>query len=91
MATFSRTLEHTLRRALSLAGITDSTPNPVGGTFLKDAQGVLTGRATLYGALAGGEAGARRALEILTDELTRAMRLSGVPDLSQVQADLLVP
>lgn len=55
------------------------------------AQGVLTGRATLYGALAGGEAGARRALEILTDELTRAMRLSGVPDLSQVQADLLVP
>jgi (S)-mandelate dehydrogenase len=55
------------------------------------AQGVLTGRATLYGALAGGEAGARRALEILTDELTRAMRLSGVPDLSQVQADLLAP
>ncbi len=30
-------------RALTLAGITDSTPNPVGGTFLKDAQGVLTG------------------------------------------------
>jgi hypothetical protein len=30
-------------RALTLANITDATPNPVGGTFLKDAQGVLTG------------------------------------------------
>ena len=55
------------------------------------AQGVLTGRATLYGALAAGEAGARRALEILTDELARAMRLSGVPDIEQVQRDLLAP
>ena len=55
------------------------------------AQGVLTGRATLYGALAAGEAGALRALEILTDELARAMRLSGVPDLSKIQADLLAP
>lgn len=30
-------------RALALAGITAATPNPVGGTFLKDAQGALTG------------------------------------------------
>lgn len=55
------------------------------------AQGVLTGRATLYGALAAGEAGAHRALEILADELARAMRLSGVPDLSCVAPDLLAP
>jgi (S)-mandelate dehydrogenase len=55
------------------------------------AQGVLTGRATLYGALAGAEAGAQRALQILTDELTRAMRLSGIADITEARADLLAP
>src|SRR6185503_4177043 len=38
------------------------------------AQAVLTGRATLFGAMAGGEAGAKRALEILSSELVRAMQ-----------------
>ena len=54
------------------------------------AQGVLTGRATLFGAMAGGEPGARRALEILSSELQRAMQLCGVQSVSQIGPDLLV-
>jgi len=53
------------------------------------AQGVLTGRATLFGAMAGGEPGARRALEILSSELQRAMQLCGVASVSEIGADLL--
>jgi len=55
------------------------------------AQGVLVGRAALYGVMAGGEPGARRALEILTGELERAMRLAGAPSLAAVTPDLLAP
>jgi (S)-mandelate dehydrogenase len=53
------------------------------------AQAVLTGRATLFGAMAGGEAGARRALEILSTELVRAMQLSGVRSPAEITAELL--
>jgi (S)-mandelate dehydrogenase len=53
------------------------------------AQAVLTGRATLFGAMAGGEAGARRALEILSTELVRAMQLSGVRTAAEISGDLL--
>src|SRR5690348_1957631 len=53
------------------------------------AHGVLTGRATLFGAMAGGEAGARRALEILASELERAMQLCGVRSISEIGPDLL--
>src|SRR5436190_14396439 len=53
------------------------------------AQGVLTGRATLFGAMAGGEPGARRALEILSSELQRAMQLCGVQSDAQIGPDLL--
>ena len=42
------------------------------------AQGVMLGRATLYGASAAGEPGASRALTILKDELIRTMQLCGV-------------
>jgi (S)-mandelate dehydrogenase len=45
------------------------------------AQAVLTGRATLFGCMAGGEAGALRALEILQSELVRAMQLCGARSL----------
>jgi (S)-mandelate dehydrogenase len=55
------------------------------------AHGVLTGRATLFGAMAGGEAGARRALEILASELERAMQLCGVRTVAEISADLLAP
>ncbi len=55
------------------------------------AQAVLTGRATLFGAMAGGEPGAKRALEILSTELVRAMQLSGVPSAKQIGPDLIAP
>jgi (S)-mandelate dehydrogenase len=50
----------------------------------------MLGRATLYGACAAGEAGAARALEILRDELVRAMQLSGVRSVGEIGPDLLV-
>jgi (S)-mandelate dehydrogenase len=53
------------------------------------AHGVLTGRATLFGAMAGGEAGARRALEILASELERAMKLCGVRSIAEIGPDLI--
>ncbi len=54
------------------------------------AAAVAVGRATLFGASAGGEAGAARALAILQDELGRAMMLAGIPDIAQAAADLPV-
>jgi (S)-mandelate dehydrogenase len=53
------------------------------------AQAVLTGRATLFGAMAGGEPGARRALEILSSELVRSMQLSGVRSAAEIGPELL--
>jgi (S)-mandelate dehydrogenase len=53
------------------------------------AHGVLLGRATLYGAVAAGEAGARRALDILQDELLRTLRLCGACSPAQLGSDLL--
>jgi (S)-mandelate dehydrogenase len=53
------------------------------------AQAVLTGRATLYGVMAGGEAGARRAIEILADEYERTLKLCGVRASSAIGPDLL--
>ena len=55
------------------------------------AQAVLTGRATLFGAMAGGEAGARHALEILASELERSMRLCGARSVQEITADLIGP
>jgi (S)-mandelate dehydrogenase len=53
------------------------------------AQAVLTGRATLFGAMAGGEPGACRALEILSSELQRAMQLCGVRSVAEIGPQLL--
>ena len=53
------------------------------------AQAVLTGRATLYGVQAGGEPGARRALEILSTELERAMKLCGARSIAEIGPDLV--
>src|SRR6266571_194995 len=55
------------------------------------AEGVMLGRATLYGVCAAGEAGAARALEILRDELVRAMQLSGVRSVREIGPELLAP
>jgi L-lactate dehydrogenase (cytochrome)/(S)-mandelate dehydrogenase len=53
------------------------------------AQAVAIGRATLYGAAAGGEPGAERALAILTEELRRAMQLCGTPCVADIGPELL--
>lgn len=48
------------------------------------AEGVAIGRAYLYGLGAGGEAGVRRAIEILTTELRRDMALLGVTKIADL-------
>lgn len=51
---------------------------------------VQTGRATLWAAAAGGEAGVSRALSLFTHELSTAMANSGVRTIEEITADLLV-
>jgi len=53
------------------------------------AQAALTGRATLFGAMAGGEAGAKRAIDILGGEFERALMLCGARRAQDIGADLL--
>ena len=53
------------------------------------AQGVLVGRATLYGVSAAGEAGASRALAILKDELIRTMQLCGTPTVGAIDSSFI--
>ena len=53
------------------------------------ADGVMIGRATLYGASAAGEAGASRALAILKDELIRTMQLCGVRSTLDANASVV--
>ena len=44
----------------------------------------LVGRAYLYGLMAGGEAGVNRAIEILSSQVSRTMRLLGVRSLQEL-------
>ncbi|MCF6386736.1 alpha-hydroxy-acid oxidizing protein [Mycobacterium sp. MBM] len=44
----------------------------------------LVGRAYLYGLMAGGEAGVDRMIEILSEQITRTMRLLGVASLDEL-------
>jgi (S)-mandelate dehydrogenase len=53
------------------------------------AHGIMVGRATLYGAAAGGEEGASHALAILKDELQRTMQLCGVTSVSEINTSFL--
>lgn len=46
---------------------------------------VFVGRATLYGVAAAGEAGAKRALSFLTDELDRCLAQIGCPDVKNLR------
>jgi (S)-mandelate dehydrogenase len=55
------------------------------------AQAVLAGRAPLFGVMAAGDPGALRALEILTGELERAMKLSGARSIAEITPDLICP
>jgi isopentenyl diphosphate isomerase/L-lactate dehydrogenase-like FMN-dependent dehydrogenase len=53
------------------------------------AEAVLVGRPALWGLAVDGEAGARRALEMLAEELRLALALLGCPDPSALGADHL--
>jgi (S)-mandelate dehydrogenase len=53
------------------------------------AEGVLLGRAPVYGLAAGGRAGVEHALAILADELDRTLALTGCPAVSALGPDLL--
>lgn len=53
------------------------------------ADAVLVGRATLFGLAAAGQAGAERALQILSDELARTMRLCGTIRIADMSAAIL--
>ena len=48
------------------------------------AKAVLIGRAYAFGLGAGGEAGVRRAVDILRADVIRTMRLLGCPSVSQL-------
>jgi (S)-mandelate dehydrogenase len=54
------------------------------------AEGVLLGRAPVYGLAAGGRAGVARALDILADEFDRTLALTGCQGVSGLTADLIV-
>ena len=64
-----------------------------GGDVLKaialGADGVMLGRATLYGLAAGGEAGVSHALSLLRLEMERVMTLLGCPSLDELGPQLL--
>lgn len=53
------------------------------------ANAVMIGRPTLYGAAAGGQAGAARAIQILQDEISGAMAMLGVTSLAELDRSLL--
>ncbi|WP_193613634.1 alpha-hydroxy-acid oxidizing protein [Nocardioides lijunqiniae] len=48
------------------------------------ARGVLIGRPYLYGLMVGGQAGVSATLDLLVDELQRAMCLLGTPDVASI-------
>ena len=52
------------------------------------ARAVLVGRPVLWGLAVDGAAGAQRVLELLRDELERAMVLAGVPDIAGIDRSL---
>jgi len=53
------------------------------------AQFVFTGRATLYGAVAGGEAGVNKAIDIVRGEIDMVMGQIGCPSLDKLGPDFL--
>ncbi|MFS0850737.1 alpha-hydroxy acid oxidase [Novosphingobium panipatense] len=55
------------------------------------ARAVLIGRATLYGCAAGGEAGARHAIDLLANEIDVAMAMVGVCSPAELDRTYLVP
>jgi isopentenyl diphosphate isomerase/L-lactate dehydrogenase-like FMN-dependent dehydrogenase len=55
------------------------------------ARAVLVGRPYLWGLAAAGEAGVRRVLEMLRDELALAMALAGQPAVTEIDRGVVAP
>lgn len=55
------------------------------------AKAVLIGRATLYGCAAGGQAGAKHAIDLLAGEIDVAMAMVGVTRLEELDRGYLMP
>lgn len=53
------------------------------------AEGVILGRAPVYGLAAGGKPGVARAIAILADELDRTLALTGCPNIAALTSDLI--
>ena len=56
----------------------------------RGARAVLIGRSYLYGLAAGGEAGVAHAVDILADELRRAMGLAGCTSVDELRSARLI-
>ena len=54
------------------------------------ADAVFVGRSALYGVAAAGKAGAKRALDIIREEMVRDLGLLGVPSIAELSPRLLV-
>jgi isopentenyl diphosphate isomerase/L-lactate dehydrogenase-like FMN-dependent dehydrogenase len=52
---------------------------------------VVIGRLAAYGLAAGGEAGVRRTVELLTEELRTLMIIAGIPSVDQIPPGTVVP
>jgi 4-hydroxymandelate oxidase len=52
---------------------------------------VVIGRLAAYGLAAAGEAGVRRVIELLTEELRTLMVLAGLPDIKSITPDVVAP
>lgn len=98
-----RQLDGAISSIDALPGVADATGGTVpliidsgvrrGADILKararGAAAVAIGRAAVFGAAVAGEGGVRRALEILTEELKLAMKLSGTATCDTADATLL--
>lgn len=55
------------------------------------AHAVVIGRLAAYGLAAAGEAGVRRTIELLAEELRTLMILAGLPDIASITRDVVAP
>jgi isopentenyl diphosphate isomerase/L-lactate dehydrogenase-like FMN-dependent dehydrogenase len=53
------------------------------------ARAVMVGRPYLYGLATGGQAGVRRALEVLANEVDHVLALTGVPRVADLEPSLV--
>jgi L-lactate dehydrogenase (cytochrome) len=65
------------------------TGSDIAAAVAGGARACLVGRAYLYGLMAGGYAGVKRALTILQMEFTRTMQLLGAQNVSELTPDLI--